>query len=393
MLKKLVSIKNVGSFADFEAKDDIEFRKVTLLFGENGVGKSTLCDILRSAQTGKGDYITGRRHLSDNAGEPEARILIEGDNNTILFSGGVWNGTLPNVAIFDSTFVYENVYAGHHVQPGQRRSLYRVVVGEKGVTLAAEVDGFNEKINALNGELRLKEAQVSRFIPVVAHLSPKQFAQLKKDDDIDDKLEEQTADVRALKSAEEIQEKSLLAKATLPQLPDQFFSLLATELDDVSTAAEATVQAHLQAHLDDAGEAWLAQGLPYTHDNTCPFCGEDLTGGNLLKAYRSYFSQGYQQLKQNIARLAQDVDSQVGDQALLSLQSTISTNATLCEFWKNHVVFQQPQLSFDEVRACLEKLRRAADAYVQRKQGAPLEPLFPSGRHAGCPIASRRGSG
>lgn len=52
-LKKVVSIQNVGRFHNAIVAGDVEFRKFTLIYGENGRGKTTLCAILRSLQSGK----------------------------------------------------------------------------------------------------------------------------------------------------------------------------------------------------------------------------------------------------------------------------------------------------------------------------------------------------
>ena len=47
-LKKIISIKNIGRFQKCFAAGDITFKTGTLVFAENGRGKTTLCAILRS---------------------------------------------------------------------------------------------------------------------------------------------------------------------------------------------------------------------------------------------------------------------------------------------------------------------------------------------------------
>ncbi len=48
MLQRVISIKNVGRFQNYGAAGDVTFRRYTLIFAENGRGKTTLCAILRS---------------------------------------------------------------------------------------------------------------------------------------------------------------------------------------------------------------------------------------------------------------------------------------------------------------------------------------------------------
>lgn len=51
MLKKVKFIQNIGRFEMAKPTHDATFGTCTLIFGENGWGKSTLADILRSLAT------------------------------------------------------------------------------------------------------------------------------------------------------------------------------------------------------------------------------------------------------------------------------------------------------------------------------------------------------
>jgi wobble nucleotide-excising tRNase len=63
MLKKFIAIKNVGRFRNYGTSGDLELKRYSLLFAENGRGKTTLCAILRSLQSGVGAHVVGRRTL------------------------------------------------------------------------------------------------------------------------------------------------------------------------------------------------------------------------------------------------------------------------------------------------------------------------------------------
>ena len=63
MLDKIVTIKNVGKFRSYCARGDLQFRRNTLIYAENGRGKTTLCDIFRSLQSGDATFISGRATL------------------------------------------------------------------------------------------------------------------------------------------------------------------------------------------------------------------------------------------------------------------------------------------------------------------------------------------
>jgi len=137
MLRKIISIKNVGRFLSYGAAGDVELKRHNLVFAENGRGKTTLCAILRSLQTGDATHVRGRTTLG-TGGAAEIKILVDG--GTAAFSNGAWSTTVPNIAIFDSTFVSENVYSGDSVHLDHKRNLYRVIVGKQGVDLARQIE-------------------------------------------------------------------------------------------------------------------------------------------------------------------------------------------------------------------------------------------------------------
>jgi wobble nucleotide-excising tRNase len=70
MVTKFVAIRNVGRFENYGAGGDVQLRRYNLFFAPNGRGKTTLCAILRSLQTGQSEFILGRRTLG-SAGLPE----------------------------------------------------------------------------------------------------------------------------------------------------------------------------------------------------------------------------------------------------------------------------------------------------------------------------------
>ncbi len=48
MIHKIERITSIGKFRNYQATGDVAFKKLTLLYGDNGGGKTTLTAILRS---------------------------------------------------------------------------------------------------------------------------------------------------------------------------------------------------------------------------------------------------------------------------------------------------------------------------------------------------------
>src|SRR5450631_1004110 len=136
-IKKIVSLKNIGRFKSLAAMGDVGFKPLTLIYGPNAQGKTTLVGVLRSLATGDRAYVDERATLGA-ADRPEAAILLDGGLAT--FSNGAWSATASDLDIFDSTFVNDNVFTGEHVGPEHRKNLYEVIVGASAVALAREID-------------------------------------------------------------------------------------------------------------------------------------------------------------------------------------------------------------------------------------------------------------
>src|SRR6266404_3153260 len=106
MLQRVISIKNVGRFKSCAALGDVTFRRFTLIFAENGRGKTTLCAILRSLFTNTPALVIGRATLG-SPDPPEIQLLTGAGN--VGFRNGTWNAAYPDIAVFDGTYVSENV--------------------------------------------------------------------------------------------------------------------------------------------------------------------------------------------------------------------------------------------------------------------------------------------
>jgi len=61
MLDKFLVIQNVGKFVDYQAAGKVNCKRLSLVYGENGRGKTTLAAILRSLATNNSDLILERK--------------------------------------------------------------------------------------------------------------------------------------------------------------------------------------------------------------------------------------------------------------------------------------------------------------------------------------------
>lgn len=135
-ISRIIRVENIGRLVNCTQKKQ-KLSRYNLIFAENGRGKTTLCAIFRSLQDGRHEHISERKSLGELGGDPAASIML--DSGQANYKNQKWTKTEPNIAIFDTTFVAQNVHAGEHVNREQRTNQLRIVIGEAGVKLADQV--------------------------------------------------------------------------------------------------------------------------------------------------------------------------------------------------------------------------------------------------------------
>src|SRR5258705_13164273 len=104
MISRLRLLRNIGSFDSVAEGANIPLARLTLVYAENGRGKTTLAAILRSLASGDPVPIAERRRLA--AQHPPHIVLdCDGGPPAAMFQNNTWNRTLSNLAIFDDWFV------------------------------------------------------------------------------------------------------------------------------------------------------------------------------------------------------------------------------------------------------------------------------------------------
>jgi len=374
VLQRVISIRNVGRFKNCGAAGDVTFRRYTLIFAENARGKTTLCDILRSLSRNVPDIVLGRATLGA-AERPEIQLLTAHGNHA--FRNGTWTSPYPNIFVFDGTYVRDNIFAGDVVDTEHRRNLYRLIIGAPGVDLAASLDAFDVQLRDKTAEIRNNRSQIQRFVP--QGMTVDAFMGLAEDPVIDAKIEAKELDLQAARQAAQLQQKAALAALTVPVFPAAFAALLAKTFADVAADAEIHVREHVQHHgMQAGGERWLAEGLQYVTDDSCPFCAQGIGAIALIQDYRSFFSREYHALRDEVAALKQQVDAAIDERAAAAIEQAITRNRAAADSWGQYCEFEVPGLREDQsVQAVLRALRGAAQALLDTKAGTPLEAAPP----------------
>ena len=372
-------LRNIGQFDSVTAGADLPVEHVTVVYAENGRGKTTLAAILRSLATGDPLPLVERHRLAaQNA--PHVVIECNGGTQPAVFQNNQWNRTLPNVTIFDDVFVDENVYSGLLVGAGHRQNLHELILGAQGVALTQQLDNLMQQIEGHNSALRTKAAAIPEGVR--GALSVADFCALPARVDIDDAI---VAAERALAAAQEedqVRNAHAFDTFSLPEVDQTAIEgLLTRDLPSLDASAAARVEAHV-ASLGGGAERWVATGMTLladaeeNHDaETCPFCAQDLAASPVIDSYRAYFSDAYTTHTQEVADGRIAFQRTHSGEVLAAFERSIRVASERRQFWSRYC--EVPELDLDTA-AIVRSWRDAVDAVttaMEAKQAGPLERL------------------
>jgi hypothetical protein len=144
MIRRLKLLRNIGQFESAAGGATVALERLSVIYAENGRGKTTLSAILRSLSTGDPLPIAERHRL--NAAHPPHVVLeCAGGTQPAMFDNNAWSRTLTNLVVFDDVFVDANVYSGLVVGSDHRQNLHELILGIQGVVLNTKVQDWSNR--------------------------------------------------------------------------------------------------------------------------------------------------------------------------------------------------------------------------------------------------------
>lgn len=379
MITSVKLIRNVGSFDSYQQGPNTGFKPLTLIYAENGRGKTTLGAIFRSLATGESNWVEARCRLGS---QHRPHVVVEADSpqQTYVYQNGQWTSSYPALMVFDDQFVDDNVYSGLSVGAGHRQNLHEVILGKQGVTLARQVDALADEITELNRSLREKEADIPT--EDLHRLDVDTFCDLPLIENIDKRVDEQSKQLDALQKADAVKSTRFFSRLEFPSFDvDAIENLLAKQLEDLDKEAMSRVQSQFET-LDSDGESWAAQGTRYLTSqpegkpHQCPYCGQDIQGVELVDAYRAYFGESYRSHLIRIRKAITEHTKAFGGDALAAMQQSIGQLDSRYAFWKSLVNVPEVQIDASDIATAWTEARDAISIALEAKQVSPLEQAF-----------------
>jgi wobble nucleotide-excising tRNase len=309
MLKRFQIIQGVGTFSNFRSPNSgVDLSRNTVLYANNGYGKSTIATILKSAHIDDFQKIIARQTLTAQQSPIEQQIVIRVENGTIIFQNNVWSYNpaviKPEILVFDQQYVFDNLFV-EKVESEHKQSIHKIIIGHEGVQISTDLTNakaveksLKQSLEEYKKELSAKVTGTGRrdYLVISDSEEPAVIAELQE---IENKL----------KISREKDELSGLGKfPTLSNMGWDFSEvtdIAQINLQSIHEDARVLFNEHIQRHLKkpDTAEGFIRQGLEQLVDN-CPFCGQSLEGADgLIRTYQELFDLAHKQAIEKINSL------------------------------------------------------------------------------------------
>jgi wobble nucleotide-excising tRNase len=371
MIENLQLLSHLGQFDNVNAGAQLPFAPFTLIYAENGRGKTTVAAIFRSLATGVATPLTERQRMP--GGSAPHVVVTHAGGTPLVFQNGRWNSTLPEIVVFDDNFVAQNVCSGLEIGAGHRQNLHELILGAQGVAFNAALQAHVESIENHNRLLREKSAAIP--VAVRGNLTVDAFCALEPDAEVDEKIVRVERDLAAAQQSDAIARKPAFAAPTLPSFDIAALNnLLGRTLADIEADAAAAVDVHLKG-LGGSGSSWVNQGVEFINSDRCPFCAQDMKGSPLIAHYQAYFSAAYGGLKESISQTIRQIRQTHADDMPAAFERAVLTTAQASEFWRQFADVPTVELDTAAISLAWKQAREVVLTALARKQSAPLESI------------------
>ena len=376
MIKKLMRIESVGKFKNLGSTNGFQFGRPTLVYAPNGMGKSTLSAILRSLGENSPNLINER--LTFSADRPP-KVVFEGLNgNSIIFENDEWVGSNPEIAVFDTKFVAENIYSGTEVGMRQRTNLFGFIIDEQKNDLIKELKIWETEREFLNEELK----ECVNKIPVekLNGLPITEFCNLSRIPNLMGKIVQ--IDTQIILNS--LRDKFIVSPISpIIKIPEIDMDLIEKVLERSSRLKEKSdTHIKIRKHIDNLGvksEKWINAGLEYCPkfhskiEMNCPFCMQLIENNSIKEYNQNYFNKEYTDLVDLIDETYNKFCKSHSNENLIKFNQKFEQISQAYSFWNKNL--NLPEISHDGSEI-LSNWRLAKNVIIKALERKKLSPLI-----------------
>lgn len=366
MLTRILRLAHVGLFHN-GTPTALELRKASLVYAENGRGKSTLSAVLDSCARGRPELITCRSTIDQPGASPAVELIFNTGTARVTFEDGAWSSLRPEILVFDSAFVHENVHTGMAITSENRRGLYEFALGEA----AAEVREMERLADEQAAASRLRGERERALLTVAGPYSVRDFVAVQQFPELEERIADARHRLEASRRAAQVLARQDLAPVRAPSVDlAEVFRILRQNLADLNAMAEERVRAHIANHQAPGFEEWVSRGRDFERLNVCPYCGQDTEHVDLLQAYRQFFSEEYGRLREAVAHLREVVAGTVNEAVIQHWSDILEANRARQEAWADLLPVERVDFDLQAAAADVNALLVALMTAVDRKRAA-----------------------
>jgi wobble nucleotide-excising tRNase len=370
MLERIAEIKGIGLLHQSNGKK-YSCHKATLVYADNGRGKSTLATIFRSASGGNAALIAACKTVDGTL--PPKVVLQFGSGHKVSFENGVWSEQRPELLVFDADFIGRNVHSGGAVSTEHRKNLLEFALGEPAVSARIKVDKATGESKAATEKAQNFESQLASHH---IGLTITQFEQLAQVSDIDKQISELQKRLIAANNVVALQTRPVPKMLAEPSFDiNGLFAALGLALKDIHGDAEKLVKQHISKLGGKGAEGWLSQGRLFGNGDACPYCDQDLSSNDLVHAYQTHFNVAYGELKSKISVLQDSVASNTSENIIDAFAQSIGVAVAQAATWAESVPTQPISFDIDAARVAMISFRNFVIDLIRRKVASPADAL------------------
>ena len=281
MLKKILKIKNFGSFKEFNADNNLaEFKKYNLIWGLNGTGKTTLSNFFICLNNGKIDD----NFFDKNSYKEDFDILLDNEQHIKEFKE---NSYCNRIKVFNRDFVSNNLTLDNN---NAQTTALTYTIGETAKEIKDQISELNQKLSSYYIEIQGKKKLIAQndYDEINTELDNlyKDTAELvRRDLHIQNTPEYNIRHFKhdyfkycENKSTITEDEKNEYAKQYIQpvknKIPPINFEIITN--DKLLKLENLLNKKFKRANIKEELVQWLEKGLDLKTENVCPFCNQQL---------------------------------------------------------------------------------------------------------------------
>lgn len=311
----------------------------SIIFGENGAGKSAICDVLKNISQNQ-DFQNSPPSLAEIE-------LNDGNNNQAYkYENGAWTGQVSknSFLFFDVDFINANVHT-HGVRSNNlQQGAHTQKAGKLIIDLDEQANKLKESVKSKKGELEMLQTSCAGILGQQFTDKDKEFFKIYKD--IGDKTKQE----KLAKAQEEL--KKLEADlATLQKLNSKYseinrlstvsqivFSTSLPAKDTITELFSRQIKEKAQDEADEAIKTHFAKHksfiesakkqIPQNYvEENCPLCMQPLANAaKVIEYYRTVFDQTYENAKRQF--LSDIEKAKIGLETIKTYLNLLPRNVT-----------------------------------------------------------------